>query len=507
MNLSHYPTFALLLSAFFWACFPVLIAFSALDGGQAYFEFSILLNVTGSFLCCILIIPLFSEAIKSKLKFFISGHGGWLVVIDGGAIALSNAFAFWAISVGNSISVSFILESWPIFVFIVLAVFFKKYQGLSVGNLLIAILGVIGFYFMQFEETQKFILSEANPLIFAILAAFLQVVAVVANQRNLARLERKVSFKDVLPLQLLRMVAACVVSIAIVYILDVTEVRKITFIDWNSSNFFIGTVLAGVFVTVSALLYALGLANAHSPIVNLIWFLTPAITALLLYVFDYAPINQEIVVGALYVLSALMLVKRREESPAPFFTMVMAVLIFGTAVVYTSGQSFSEYFDYIQLTGTIYGILQAFVLSRLWQRRLDLAGYENAVRQKKRFYERKQISFEDRFVVESAIARADNIRKEAKTFSELLILSFLGVANIFILIVGRLDTFLGNSVCFLLSIAIAYLLAMSWTLNFELIKSRTTNSALTDNDLADAVLSYAFLIIAVCTFLTLFYAY
>ncbi len=208
--------------------------------------------------------------------------------------------------------------------------------------------------------------------------------------------------------------------------------------------------------------------------------------------------------GAVFILSALMLVRRREESPGPFIATVLAVLAIGSVCLYTEGEAYDDYFAYIQLTAVVYGILQAFVLSRLWQRRLDLmvssevSGWIAALPAADRApdLELRRVDAE---------ARAGAIRYESRTYSELLILTFLGAANVFILIVGRTDDFLGDSVCFLLGISITYLLSTSWALNFQITRFDAGGRAMRQDELADAVLSYVFLGVAVFAMLAMFY--
>ncbi len=216
MSLRTSPTAIMLVSAGAWACFPVFIALSSIASPTAGLEFVVVLNLVGATLCWTVHRAVRPAGPSAASMLLGCARGRRLVAVDGAAIAASNVLAFYAIGQGNSIGAAMIIESWPVFAFLALATTLKKYATITASSLGIAALAVVGFFIIEAGSRGEDAVGSAATIGLAVGAAAFQVVTVVANQVNLARLEREVSFRDLLPLQAARMLvaAACAVGLA-----------------------------------------------------------------------------------------------------------------------------------------------------------------------------------------------------------------------------------------------------------------------------------------------------
>lgn len=455
---------------------------------MAALAFTAWFNLVGAILClvvwAIVSDPTLRRAdVDVSRRYLVSGRG-WVPMLAGGlGIAVSNAAFFKALTFSEDAVVTLIVEGWPVLAAVFLGVVVKQFSSISRREWYWIGVAVVGFYFVVVSRDGALISGLPGLAIaLAVLSAATQAGAVVAHQVVLQSVDHHRSRSKIWLLQAVRMFGASVIS----FLLAAGGRQMV----WPSTAQWPLIFVVALLITASAILYHLALHYAKMAITAMLWFLTPVVSIALLQALDLGQVSGTGWVGATLIITANIFLQDKLESSINVVGLVVPTLVLGFLVIYVDGRDVENYFEYVSIIAAFYGILQGFLLSRLWDRRTRIAILEHAEslwheRQPRgaavvqRGRDRDSIHDEAELVV---------LRREVKSFSEAILLTILGVAACGVIVYGRSDTFTGDVIGFLIPISIAYLLTISWSLIRGVPYSELR--ILGTDQVADAVMSY-----------------
>ena len=298
-------------SAACWAVVPVLFGLGARPGVDAV-AFTAAANAAGGAVCLLLFLVVgaatrdwcHGEVARHLLG---TGRGRALTLLDGGGLATSNVAFVLAMSFGSSAVATVIVESWPVLATAAMAVALARFRPLVPRQVPWMLVCLGGFVLLVASSGSGGLSVAPLAVVLAVVAALAQAVAVTANQKVLEDLPRA-SPSATLLTQAVRMLvgaAVCAAGAAVAH-------PSSTYDGVPAA----GAVLLGCTIGVSALLFTLSLRRSPSPTVTLLWFLTPAMSVLLLAAVGQAELTAGVVVGTGLVLAASLVLVRGSE-PAP----------------------------------------------------------------------------------------------------------------------------------------------------------------------------------------------
>jgi drug/metabolite transporter (DMT)-like permease len=498
--------FLMLLAAGIWSAVPLLFAVGAQSGVDPFIYVG-LLNGIGAVLSFVIFIWYCSVrrqwGAAGALRSYLRTRSGWVaLILDGGSIAVSNAAFVFALRYNNDAAVTLIVESWPLLAAFFLTGVISRFQRLTRRQVLWSLVALVGFYFLVVARTGPFLGGfEAVPIAAAVVSGLAQAVAVAAHQRALQDLPDGFGITTNFLLQSIRMTAASVVGVlvglftAATYSLD--------------GSVWLPAVGVGAAIMASAVLYALSLQASQSAAVTLMWFLTPVVSIALLASVGMADLNSNVMVGATLVIAANIFLQERLESSINVTALVVAAVAVGTVILYTRGFQVADYFNYVQIVSAFYGILQGFLLTRLWDRRMRVGLVEEkwALQGRSQLLDQRRVTPPPSISGEEAehacrdAAEINVLRQEMRSYSEAILLTILGAASSIVLVVGRSNTFLGDVLAFLIPIAIVFLLTVTWAL-LQQGSFRNLAVITSDAQLADAIVSYILVVLIFAAMLT-----
>lgn len=463
MKLWRSSTLLMLCSAGLWALVPVVLAISA-DGSMAALAFTAWFNLVGALLCLVVWV-LVSDVPQRRAdvdvsRAYLTRQRGWIPMLAGGlGIAVSNAAFFKALTFSEDAVVTLIVEGWPVLAAVLLGVVVKQFSGISRREWYWIAVAVVGFYFVVVSRDGALISGLPGLAIaLAVLSAATQAGAVIAHQVVLQAVEHHRSRSKIWLLQAVRMAGASAIS----FLLAAASGQMVwpTPAQWP----FISAV--AVLITASAILYHLALHYAKMAITAMLWFLTPVVSIALLQALDLGQVSGTGWVGATLIITANIFLQEKLESSINVVGLVVPTLVLGFLVIYVEGRAVEDYFEYVSIIAAFYGILQGFLLSRLWDRRTRIAILEHAGAlwaERQPAGEPVDLDRRERDVIHDE-AELVVLRREVKSFSEAILLTILGVAACGVIVYGRAASFTGDVIGFLIPISIAYLLTISWSL-------------------------------------------
>jgi drug/metabolite transporter (DMT)-like permease len=233
-----------------------------------------------------------------------------LTLLDGGGLATSNVTFVLAMSYGSSAVATVIVESWPVLATVAMAAVLARFRPLvprQVPWMLVCLGGFVVLVGSSGSGGAAGLSVAPLAVLLAVVAALTQAVAVTANQKVLEDLPRASPSATLLTQAVRMLVGAgvCAAGAAVAH----------------PSSAYAGVpaasaVLLGCTIGVSALLFTLSLRRAVSPAVTLLWFLTPAMSVLLLVAAGQAQLTPGVVTGTAVVLAASLALMRGSD-PAP----------------------------------------------------------------------------------------------------------------------------------------------------------------------------------------------
>lgn len=494
MQLLRSSTLLMLFSATAWALVPFFFALGA-ETGPNVFLYTAVVNALGSCLSAGLYIARSRRRrdwhhLAALRAYVRSSAGRKAILLDGGGIAVSNAAFVYALGFESDAAVTLIVESWPLLAAFLLTGVISRFQGLSVGQVFWSLVALAGFYVLVVGQGQPLMTGLTfTTLIAAVFSALMQAIAVSAHQRALQDLSEDLDKAKNFLLQCVRMIIASGASLLLAVLFGPVSMAQVSIVP-----------AAGVALAIvgSALLYAMSLQAATSSVPTLMWFITPVISIALLASAGLADLTSNVLVGATLIVSANIFLQEKLEAPINLIALVIPSVAVGTVILYTDGAAVDGYFDYVQIVAAFYGILQGFLLSRLWDRRSRIGILEEQWVLQGHSQEMicghityAQVAHDSGLARDAA--ELSVLRAELRSYSEAVLLTVLGIAASIVVISGRANTLVGDVLAFLVPVAIVYLLTISWSLTR--VTRRRESLMLTPQGVAEAAMSYVLVVL------------
>lgn len=460
------PGLLMLVSAGLWGCVPVLFTLGSI-GGTSPWLVAVLVNGLGGAGClAVFLLRAAADAATVRpldvLRYLRSRRSRATVLVDGLALGVSDLALIAALTYPNRAGVAIVAESWPLVAFL-LFMRIGRMSAVSRSQWFWSALGVVGFYIVVF--------SLGGPLDsdFSLPALALAVVAAVGNgvtapyhQRVLDGFSSDISVEKNLAFQGIRMLLGSAVAVPFGVVLASSGGLTL------DTDAILPISCVALISLLSSLLFARAMETTSTVATTLGWFVTPVWSVALLAAFGFSDVPTNLVVGAVLVIGANAFLQERLEATVNVAMLISAAVASGTLVLYLPGWELANYFEYVTVVTAFYGILQGFLISRLWERklRIDVLRGDIEVREAldlTRFEGSLEHALRDEEILRGQ-TELSILRSELGAYSEAVLLSLVGAASIVILVVGRPQEVMADVVAFLIPVAIAFLLGLTWTL-------------------------------------------
>lgn len=138
------------------------------------------------------------------------------------------------------------------------------------------------------------------------------------------------------------------------------------------NDVWLAAVIGVVVYTGGSLFYTLGFLGAKNANIQVLYYLAPVLSITWLQLSGFSQVNDFVIIGTLFVLTANLLVTIKAEHSYSY-TATMLTLLFGGAYCYfTTGRDLPDFYDAISFTTVIYAILIAFAWDRIIARNKDV---------------------------------------------------------------------------------------------------------------------------------------
>lgn len=382
-----------------------------------------------------------------------------LIVIDAIAITASYLLLIMAAEEGNLAASAIFFESWPIFVAILLFYFSPRTEDRMLPVRLSLLLFLVGLYFIQLAEgsalSRLFSLQSAYP----ILSAMCMALGVFFTQLFLRRNERFTGFKDFLLIIAARSTAS---ALCIAVIFAFSSVPGILAL---SLEFVAASMVFGMIVFATSVLYHIGVAKAESNAVALVALLSPVMAPVFLFSIGLGLPSLEFFIGAAFILAGLAVTARTKDNTVQFQALLFLMLGTGAAIIFIDGLGVANYYLYVQATAVFYGLFQTSALSRL---------YDRYVRVKRLALEilvicRERAQKDDPLSLAMRKREFNSIKSEVSSVSELLLLTLFASANILLAIVARDNSLEGDTIAYVITVASSFMVLICWYYQYRIM--------------------------------------
>jgi len=390
---------------------------------------------------------------KTRLEFAA------LIVVDSIAITGSYLLLVLAAGDGNLAASAIFFESWPIFVAILLFYFSPRPEDRMLPVRLSLVLFFAGLYFIQLAEGTALSRLISLQSAFPVLSALCMAVGVFATQMFLRRNTRFTSFKDFLLIVVSRALATSF-CLGVIFLLS-SDPGLLAL----SLEFLVASVVFGMIVFATSVLYHLGVARADSNAVALVALLSPVLAPVFLFAIGLGLPSLEFFIGAAFILAGLAVTARTKDNTVQFQTLLFLMLATGSAIIFIDGLGVANYYLYVQATAVFYGLFQTSALSRLYDRyvrvkRLALELYEIC---------RARAAPDDPLGYAMRKRELRSIKSEVSSVSELLLLTLFASANIMLAIVARDNSLEGDTIAYIITVASSFMVLICWYYQYRIM--------------------------------------
>lgn len=509
----------MLLSVLAWSLVPVIFAVSGASSLLNSLLFVGVLNLIGAVAAALaylwssrrsrlrLVRPLVRQA-RQHPRIAV------LMLLDGGLIVLSNAAFVWALGLQEDLLVTLIVESWPVLAALALIRHVGRFKRFTKTEAIVGFVAVIGLYLLVSSGSGLgFREFDVAAVAGAVVAAAAMAGTVVVNQKLLQEFQPgDINLSKTILLQTSRMVWATLISVVLLLATGVLGAQVGVQGDLAlSPNLMLLAGAGGLLIVGSALLYSRAMQLTDRPFKTLLWFLAPLISITLLSFVTQSPLTKEIVVGGTLVVAANVLLDKKSEPSWTLASLVLGSTLCGFMVLTFPGLGEAQYFEHLQVLAAFYAIMQGFLLNRLWERRRQIADLDCELQAIRALPEREVAQLVERSSITDYAAYQNmepsrqRLTSEISNYSEVLLLTLLGLATGVVAIAGRPETLLGSVNAFLIPVTIIYLLGLTWSLVLDKLQRV---DLLNEVERSDALVGYASAVAIFVVFLgTIVYVY
>jgi len=369
---------AMLVSVFLFSLYPLLASFGLGRNDPIMFV------MLAHFFCSLASFAIGYRLLKKRYAGKRSFYGSlkieksiWLSAFaTGAAAAVAHSCFMLALIKTSKIGATIIYETWPILAIwltpFLVAKAWEKVRGLDYIFGFLALIGV-GFIVSadSREVVQGFALNAFKGIepvrLEGYILAFIGSLGIALSTVLRARVSQyftKHHDGDVL-------LSACFSS-------GLTRLAALPFFiltfwyfyEDGISNFIVNDVwlaaAIGVIVyTGGSLFYTLGFLGAKNPNIQVLYYLAPIMSITWLQLSGFSHINDFVVIGTLFVITANLLVTIKAEHSFSYTSSMLTLLFGGAYCYFTTGRGLPDFYDAISFTTVIYAILIAFAWDRV----------------------------------------------------------------------------------------------------------------------------------------------
>jgi|GEM_PF-4232044 len=129
---------------------------------------------------------------------------------------------------------------------------------------------------------------------------------------------------------------------------------------------------AGIFVvTIGASFYLVANTVARSSSINILYYLTPVASLILLSILGLDTVGPAVALGAILIIASNLLIYGRADPSYAYTASLLTLMASATFVYYFPGLAMVDFYDAVSVPGAIFAILIAFMLDRVFQRTND----------------------------------------------------------------------------------------------------------------------------------------
>lgn len=129
---------------------------------------------------------------------------------------------------------------------------------------------------------------------------------------------------------------------------------------------------AGLFiVTIGASFYLVANTIARSTSINILYYLTPVLSLVLLAVLGLDQVGPAVALGAILIISSNLLIYGRADPSYAYTASLLMLMLSASYVYYFPGLAMADFYDALAVPAAIFAILIAFMLDRVFQRTND----------------------------------------------------------------------------------------------------------------------------------------
>lgn len=380
---------SMLLSVFLFSIYPLLASMGLVASDPIMFV------LLAHFFCAVFSFASGGFLIKRRHKgkhtlasaFRLDSKKLWIYVIaTGTAAACAHASLMYALLKTSQVGATIIYETWPLMaVWLTPLLVAKAWDKIKRLDYLFGFMAVIGMGFVVSAESRETIMNldfsfmthiEPDRLLGYGLAfigsigiALSTVLRGGVSQHLKDKFDGDVVLSAFMGSGFTRL--ASLPAFALMYfILHEPGSRTIIPADVALACF------TGIMVyTMGSVFYIYSFLNTQNPNIHILYYLAPVMAIAWLHMFGFSSINDFAIIGALFVVSANLLVTIKAEHSNAYTASILSLLLGGTYCYFTTGGGLDDFYEAISVSCIFYAILIAFA----WDRVIDRVKYEEAL--------------------------------------------------------------------------------------------------------------------------------
>lgn len=471
---------------------------------------------------------------KSHIEFAFSGL----------CLMLSMACMWKSFSYISKAGATVVYEVWPIFSMFLTPICIKKGWGkLPARDYVYAILAFAGVAFILLPELhQHFFLEHSGGIkpFFILLLPFFGGVFMALSSVFKARLSYNIGVKDKTLVSMLMVQTYCIFYgmlfiTAFVGLQALSGAITTNTYDWTSIGLI---VIAGVVINaLGSLAYVIGLLKSRKPNIIALWYFMPVFSVIWLFMAGLATITPNIIIGTAAIICSNLLITIRADEHVSYSATILSLLAVGVLCFFSHGLEMQDYYQAMSIPLMFYAIVVSFLMDRLIKRdtfeeglALDIIQHiqtnivlnSSALIERilammhtgeaikiSQHYKHLRNDTKDMQPVQHKLDALVLSRIEGVNFSEIFILSLIGMLTIMMTVVYRPNIFVADCFAIVLTTAIVFAFFMVIDLVkkrkvFNLMADEQGRFSLTKNVLEDAsdegALATAMIVLVIAAF-------
>ncbi len=443
---------AMFLSVFFFSLYPLLASYGLENNDPVLFV------MLAHFFCAVVSFLIgrtlfhrhFATLPKKRTAkqtadfaeiFFVGSKTWFYVFATGAAAAVAHSCFMLALLKTSKIGATIIYETWPILaIWITPFLVAKAWEKVRRSDYIFGLLALVGVAFIIAAENREALLQfdlkaafEADPqrmqgyllaFIGSLGIAVSTVMRAGVSQHFTQKYDGNVLLSAGISSGLTRMAALPFFVLIFLF-----------FQSHGLAGFVLNDILLAVLVgivvyTFGSLAYTYSFLNSKSPNIQVMYYIAPVLSIIWLQLSGFSQINDFIVIGTVFVLTANLLVTVKAEHSISYNATILTLLLVGGFCYFTTGLGFDGFYDAMSFTSVLYAILIAFAWDRVMRRdrhieqiTLDIAYGLDELQSRAKAKEKKPVaalakhtekifSSGDKTVLAAAYAGLEKIRSE-----------------------------------------------------------------------------------------------